>query len=145
MSFKSTNTALQADSKAKVDEALALQKDTRMLKDQYTTAAQKELIIETLKNLTPDEAFLAFDDDNDGLLTFFEFRDLLPYLAIRISDAKALRYFKMCNTRTIEAIDVDEFKTAIFACDPVSLRFLSSSFTIISISSYFLPSFLFYL
>lgn len=100
--------------------ALELQRSTRLLKDATTSAADKELIIETLKNLTPDEAFLAFDDNNDGLITFIEFRSLLPYLAIKISDAKALRYFKMCDTRGIDSIDIDEFKTAIFACDPVS-------------------------
>ena len=121
MSHKSEDTALLADSRANEEEALAIQRDTRLLQDASATAAQKELIMETLKNMTPDEAFLAFDDDNDGLITFFEFRSLLPYLAIRISDAKALRYFKMCNTRSVEALDVDEFKTAIFACDPVSL------------------------
>lgn len=77
-------------------------------------------IQDALSNMTPDEAFLAFDKDDDGEIVFDEFRKILPYLAIKISDAKALRYFRLCDARNNNAIDIDEFKTAIFACDPVS-------------------------
>ena len=97
-----------------------------MLPHPSLSAAKKELIKERLRSMTTEEAFLAFDGNNDGLLTFEEFRGVLPYLAIRISDAKALRYFKMSDSSTNNAIDIDEFKTALFACDPVGLLSFSS-------------------
>jgi EF hand len=80
----------------------------------------KDAIKQVLKNMTAEEAFVAFDTDDDGLINFDEFRKILPYLNIKISDAKSYRYFKMCDTRKSERIDIDDFKAALFACDPVS-------------------------
>jgi Ca2+-binding EF-hand superfamily protein len=80
----------------------------------------KDAIKQVLKNMTADEAFVAFDTDDDGLINFEEFRKILPYLNVKISDAKSYRYFKMCDTRKAERIDIDDFKAALFACDPVS-------------------------
>lgn len=100
--------------------------EAMMLSHASLSAAKKELIKERLRSMTTEEAFVAFDGNNDGLLTFEEFRGVLPYLAIRISDAKALRYFKMSDSSTNNAIDIDEFKTALFACDPVGLLSFSS-------------------
>ena len=45
---------------------------------------------------------------------------MLPFLNIKISDAKAYRYFRMCDTDGSGEIDVDEFQVALFACDPTS-------------------------
>ena len=78
----------------------------------------KDAIKEALRSLTADEAFVAFDANNDGLIDYNEFRTILPYLSIKISDAKALRYFNMCDTRQAQMIDIDDFKAALFACDP---------------------------
>ena len=75
---------------------------------------------ETLKTMTAVDIFLLFDEDDSGLISFAEFRKLLPYLDITISDAKAFRYFRMCDSDGSGEIDVDEFQVALFACDPVS-------------------------
>jgi hypothetical protein len=48
----------------------------------------------------------------------------LPFLGVKIPDAKALRYFKICDTDGSGEIDVDEFKVALFICDPVSILLL---------------------
>ena len=84
------------------------------------TDVEKEAMREALRSMTADEAFAAFDADDDGLVDFNEFRSIIPYLNVKISDAKAFRYFKMCDTRQCQKIDVDDFKAALFACDPVS-------------------------
>ena len=55
-----------------------------------------------------------------SLISFEEFRKLLPFLNVNISDAKAYRYFRMCDTDGSGEIDVDEFKVALFTCDPTS-------------------------
>ena len=44
----------------------------------------------------------------------------LPFLSVKIPDAKALRYFRLCDTDGSGEIDIDEFKVALFICDPVS-------------------------
>lgn len=80
----------------------------------------KDKMKETLKTMTPTEIFLLFDEDDSGLISFEEFRKLLPYLDIAISDAKAFRYFRMCDSDGSGEIDIDEFQVALFACDPVS-------------------------
>lgn len=79
----------------------------------------KDKMKETLKTMTPTEIFLLFDEDDSGLISFEEFRKLLPYLDIAISDAKAFRYFRMCDSDGSGEIDIDEFQVALFACDPV--------------------------
>lgn len=75
---------------------------------------------ELLKTMTPTDIFVLFDEDDSGLISFEEFRKMLPYLDINISDAKAFRYFRMCDTDGSGEIDIDEFQVALFACDPVS-------------------------
>jgi len=75
---------------------------------------------EALKLLTPEEIFAVFDLDDSGLISFEEFRKLLPYLNINISDAKAFRYFRLCDIDGSGFIDVDEFKVTLFICDPAS-------------------------
>ena len=79
----------------------------------------KEAIRESLRNMTQDEAFAAFDANDDGLIDYNEFRMILPYINVKISDAKSFRYFKMCDTRQCGKMDIDDFKAALFACDPV--------------------------
>jgi Ca2+-binding EF-hand superfamily protein len=74
---------------------------------------------EKIKNMTPIELFVLFDEDDSGLISFQEFRKMLPYLDINISDGKAFRYFRLCDTSGSGEIDIDEFQVALFACDPV--------------------------
>jgi Ca2+-binding EF-hand superfamily protein len=79
-----------------------------------------ELNPELLKEMTADDVFVIFDDDDSGLMSFEEFRNMLPRLGILVGDAKAYRYFNICDTDGSGEIDVDEFKVALFACDPTS-------------------------
>ncbi len=75
---------------------------------------------EVIKTMTPIDIFVLFDEDDSGLISYAEFRKMLPFLNITISDAKAFRYFRMCDTDGSGEIDIDEFQVALFACDPVS-------------------------
>ncbi len=81
--------------------------------------ANKDKMKEVLKTMSATEIFVLFDEDDSGLISFEEFRKLLPYLDISISDAKAFRYFRMCDSDGSGEIDIDEFQVALFACDPV--------------------------
>lgn len=82
--------------------------------------ANKDKMKEVLKAMSAIDIFILFDEDDSGLISFEEFRKLLPYLDISISDAKAFRYFRMCDSDGSGEIDIDEFQVALFACDPVS-------------------------
>lgn len=90
------------------------------LKKKLELRADKVKLKEVMKYMTPEEIFNLFDDDDSGVLGFNEFRTLLPYIGIEIGDAKALRYFKLCDSDGSGEIDIDEFKVALFACDPSS-------------------------
>ena len=95
--------------------------DGRTDKEKMRAALEtnNEAVRAALNKLTPHDIFAIFDEDESGLVGFEEFRKMLPYLNINISDAKALRYFKMCDADNSGAIDIDEFQAALFACDPV--------------------------
>lgn len=80
----------------------------------------RDKVKDALKKMTPIDIFILFDEDDSGLISFEEFRKMLPFLNINISDAKALRYFRLCDTDGSGEIDIDEFKVALFACDPTS-------------------------
>ena len=80
---------------------------------------------EKLKSMSMLDIFLLFDEDDSGLISYEEFRRMLPFLGIEISDAKALRYFRMCDSNNSGEIDIDEFKVALFTSDPVSPVLLS--------------------
>ena len=43
---------------------------------------------------------------------------MLEKLRIKMSSAKALKYFKMCDVDDSGEIDFEEFRVALFACDP---------------------------
>lgn len=91
--------------------------------------ANKDKMKEVLKTMSAIEIFVLFDEDDSGLISFEEFRKLLPYLDIAISDAKAFRYFRMCDSDGSGEIDIDEFQVALFACDPVSHILIFHSFS----------------
>jgi Ca2+-binding EF-hand superfamily protein len=48
--------------------------------------------------MTPIDIFILFDEDDSGLISFDEFRKMLPMLEIDVPDSKAFRYFHMCDT-----------------------------------------------
>ncbi len=87
----------------------------------------KDKMKEIIKSMTPLDIFVLFDEDDSGLISFPEFRKMLPYLNIVISDAKAYRYFRMCDTDGSGEIDIEEFQVALFACDPVRVFYYCSS------------------
>jgi len=70
--------------------------------------------------MTPEEVFMEFDVDGSGFIDLAEFKDMLPKLGVKMSSAKALKYFKMCDTDGSGEIDFEEFKVALYACDPNS-------------------------
>lgn len=103
---------------------------TKMLKGDMILTPKQQLRMElemnrekmkdVLRSMSPFEIFALFDDDDSGLISYNEFRRMLPFLEINISDAKAFRYFRICDTDGSGEIDVDEFKVALFVCDPTS-------------------------
>ena len=101
------------------EEEIILTEKQKMRKE--LLEGSKDKMKEALRVMTATEIFLLFDEDDSGLISFEEFRKLLPYLDITISDAKAFRYFRMCDSDGSGEIDVDEFQVALFACDPVRL------------------------
>ena len=70
--------------------------------------------------MDPMDVFKEFDTDNSGLISFEEFRAMLPRLGIKMSVPKMLKYFRMCDADGSGEIDFNEFKIALFACDPDS-------------------------
>jgi hypothetical protein len=80
----------------------------------------KDKMKEKIKTMTPIDIFILFDEDDSGLISFEEFRKILPFLNVEISDAKSYRYFKLCDTDGSGEIDIDEFRVALYLCDPVS-------------------------
>jgi Ca2+-binding EF-hand superfamily protein len=44
----------------------------------------KDKMKDLLKSMTPTDIFVLFDEDDSGLISFEEFRKLLPYLNINI-------------------------------------------------------------
>lgn len=69
-------------------------------------------------NMDPREVFAHFDSDGSGMISLKEFKAMLVKLNINMSEAKALKYFKMCDCDDSGEIDFEEFKVALFACDP---------------------------
>ena len=104
----------------KVSNYNELNEKHEKLKIKKQLRSDKIKLKEAIKLMTSEEIFNLFDDDESGVLGFNEFREVLPALGIEIGDAKALRYFKMCDSDGSGEIDIDEFKVALFACDPSS-------------------------
>jgi hypothetical protein len=75
---------------------------------------------QSLRDKTPEELFILFDEDDSGLISYKEFRRMLPYLSIEISDAKALKYFRICDTDKDDNIDIEEFRVALYICNPTT-------------------------
>ena len=99
------------------EDAVVLTEKQKMRKKmEEDKVAMKEM----LKQMSPIDIFVLFDDDESGFIDFDEFRRLLPMLDIEIPDAKAFRYFKICDSDGSGEIDLDEFKVALFTCDPTS-------------------------
>lgn len=94
--------------------------ETQRLRREVFTLDPDSPETQCLREKSPEELFVLFDDDDSGLISFAEFRRMLPYLSIEISDAKALKYFRMCDSDKDDSIDVDEFRVALYICNPTS-------------------------
>lgn len=94
---------------------------TDKMKMRKELISNQDKMKDVIKTMTPIDIFVLFDEDDSGLISYAEFRKMLPFLNINISDAKAFRYFRMCDTDGSGEIDIDEFQVALFACDPVSI------------------------
>lgn len=68
--------------------------------------------------LNPRQLFNKYDTDKSGLISFEEFRAILPDLGIHISIPKAMKYFKFCDSDDSGEIDFEEFQVALFITDP---------------------------
>ena len=66
----------------------------------------------------PKFIFDKYDTDKSGLISFDEFRAMLPELGIRISLPKTKKYFDFCDTDQSGQIDFEEFQVSMFLSDP---------------------------
>ena len=51
---------------------------------------------------------------------FQEFKQMLPKMGVEMTEAKALRFFRNCDIDGGGDIDFDEFKMALYSCDPIN-------------------------
>jgi EF-hand domain pair len=84
-------------------------------------AVDKQLAMQELKKnmgrMPPEAVFAIFDTDNDGAISFEEFKAILPQMGIEVSLPKALRYFRTCDKNGNGVIDLDEFKVGQLVCE----------------------------
>ena len=72
------------------------------------------------RKATPEEVFARFDEDNSGAIDFEEFKTMLPELNVNLSEAKALKYFRQCDTDGSGEIGLEELRVALFMTEPNS-------------------------
>ena len=75
---------------------------------------------QSLRDKSPEELFVLFDEDESGKISYKEFRRMLPFLGIEISDAKALKYFNLCDSDADDNIVIEEFRVALYICNPTT-------------------------
>uniref|UniRef100_K3WD88 Calmodulin n=1 Tax=Globisporangium ultimum (strain ATCC 200006 / CBS 805.95 / DAOM BR144) TaxID=431595 RepID=K3WD88_GLOUD len=68
--------------------------------------------------LDPRQLFDKYDTDGSGGIDFDEFKVLLRDLRIQLSEPKALAYFKKCDKMRRGSISFEEFRLALYTCDP---------------------------
>lgn len=64
------------------------------------------------------QLFDKYDADGSGGIDFDEFRVLLHDLNVHLSEPKALAYFKKCDKLRRGFISFEEFRLALYTCDP---------------------------
>ena len=101
-------------------DPLRVETDMQKLRQQLLTMDPDSMEAQILREMSPEELFVLFDEDESGLISYREFRRMLPYLSIEISDAKALKYFRLCDSDRDDNIDIDEFRVALYICNPTS-------------------------
>ncbi|KAJ0406874.1 hypothetical protein ATCC90586_002904 [Pythium insidiosum] len=71
-----------------------------------------------LTQLDPRALFDKYDADGSGGIDVDEFKVLLRDLQINLSEPKALAYFKRCDKMRRGFISFEEFRLALYTCDP---------------------------
>lgn len=64
------------------------------------------------------QLFDKYDTDGSGGIDFQEFKVLLTDLQIKLSEPKQLAYFKRCDKMRHGSISFEEFRLALYTCDP---------------------------
>lgn len=64
------------------------------------------------------QLFDKYDTDGSGGIDFQEFKVLLNDLQIKLSEPKQLAYFKRCDKMHHGSISFEEFRLALYTCDP---------------------------
>ena len=72
------------------------------------------------KKASVEEVFERFDEDQSGFIDFEEFQTMLPELGVTISEAKAIKYFRQCDTDGSGEIGLEELRVAMYLVDPNS-------------------------
>eukprot|EP01041_Mallomonas_annulata_P005267 gene5267-10537_t len=86
----------------------------------YANSENIEEMKKIARSMTPEELFKTFNTAGTGLISFDEFRKMLPALGFDLTSAKAFRFFNLCDTDGSGDIDIDEFKVALYTCDPTN-------------------------
>ena len=74
--------------------------------------------MEVYKTMTPEEVFTTFDTDGSGYIDFDEYKAMLPKLGIKMTEAKARKYYNLADTDGSGEVDFEEFRVAMYAVDP---------------------------
>lgn len=69
-------------------------------------------------NERPAQLFDKYDADGSGGIDLDEFKVLLHDLNVLLSEPKALAYFKKCDKLRHGFISFEEFRLALYTCDP---------------------------
>ncbi|KAG7387160.1 hypothetical protein PHYPSEUDO_014680 [Phytophthora pseudosyringae] len=72
----------------------------------------------SLAALDPRALFDKYDTDGSGDIDLEEFKVLLHDLNVKLTEPKARAYFKRCDRRRRGCISFDEFRLALYTCDP---------------------------
>ena len=59
---------------------------------------QRQTKIDALMKEKPEDVFKRFDKDESGFIDYDEFVQMLPELNIKMTEAKALKYFRVCDS-----------------------------------------------
>ena len=81
-------------------------------------ANPSSLLTTKLNSAEAKSLFDKYDKDGSGLISFDEFRDMLPELGVRMSLPKMRKYFQFCDSDHSGNIDFEEFQVSLFLCDP---------------------------
>ena len=94
-------------------------KSSMQIKNELEAGKDNPKMKSVIKAMTAEDIFTLFDEDGSGLISFPEFKRMLPYLEIHISDAKAFRYFNICDTDGSGEIDISPTAFLVSNCEQI--------------------------